>query len=577
MQVKPSTSTEAQVHEFIVRAREIADARLESVTSSRLAELGERLERRDFNVAVLGEFKRGKSSLVNALLGVPVLPTGVLPLTSVVTRLRWGEVPSAQIRFEDGASREIPIDQLNEFVTEAGNPQNRLHVAAAEVAIPSDLLRSGALILDTPGVGSTFEHNTETTLRLLEDVDAAIFVTAADPPVSKEERAFLATVKQHAHKVFFVLNKVDVLEPGEVDQVFAFTRSVICEAIEGDAKLFAVSARRGLRDGDAGLDAFADALIGSLDRELVAVGTASVAQKACELVAQIRAGIAVELEALRMSVVEIAYRRDQLAAVRRTTEEARTELGAVVQAEVGSLIEMLEDELAEWRSVETERLIEGSRRAITEGSASPVELDRYVKDLLRSDVETWRPTVEATLQSRFSAASTGFIARADDAATRAIEAASEILDLDLPRAPSVDGLSGKSRFTYSFFEVPTVMESLLPDSVVVLPTKWAERIALRRAHQKIPMLVDRHSGRIRYDLVTRLQASAAELTRALELHLAGTTEGLEAALVRAQGSAGSFEWSEERTSPGLMALDQELFTLSDRLWDSLRDLRERSS
>ena len=148
MQGKPSTSTEAQVHEFIVRAREIADARLESVTSSRLAELGERLERRDFNVAVLGEFKRGKSSLVNALLGVPVLPTGVLPLTSVVTRRRWESrkprsrpyLPAQRVRHRGGEPSEPAprgcgrgrdtLGSAPERCPDLGHPGGRQHLRA---------------------------------------------------------------------------------------------------------------------------------------------------------------------------------------------------------------------------------------------------------------------------------------------------------------------------------------------------------------------------------------------------------------------------------------------------------------
>lgn len=574
MSVKPSTSHQDRVQELIVHAAAIADGRGDPTASLRLTDLKTRIERAEFNVAVLGEFKRGKSSLINALLGVAVLPTGVLPLTSVVTRLRWGEVPGAVIRFKDGTTRSVPPDQLVEFVTESGNPRNQLQVTAAEVAVSSDLLRGGVVLLDTPGVGSIFEHNTDTTLRLLSDVDAAIFVTAADPPISGHERSFLTLVKEHAHKTFFVLNKIDVLEIAELDEIRSFTHSVIRDAVDQGVETFPVSARRALQEGDAGLEALAHALRAFIGRDLAGTGTASIARKAGEVIAWLRTGIAVELDALHLSVEEIACRRDELATVRRDADRARLELEALVEAGATLLVEDIEQELAAWRSKERAGLIEDARRAIEDDEVRPADLDRHIKDLLRSHVETWRPQIEGLVQSGFSREAARFIEQANEAAVGATAAASQILKLDLPPAPSIDGLSTKRRFSYASFEVPTLMESLLPDAAAVLPKGLAGRIALRRARQRIPGLVDMHSGRLRHDLVTRLKASADGLIRDLGRHLAGTTEALETALVRAMGSIDELESAEERTSEGLISLDEELFRLNDRLWDTVRDLHE---
>src|ERR1035438_573273 len=98
-----------------------------------LAALSDKLKKNRFNLAVLGQTKRGKSSFINALLGARVLPTGVLPLTSVITRVTWGPAPSAEILFHTGETQRVAVDLLYEYITESGNPGNRKQVAWAEV------------------------------------------------------------------------------------------------------------------------------------------------------------------------------------------------------------------------------------------------------------------------------------------------------------------------------------------------------------------------------------------------------------------------------------------------------------
>src|ERR1039458_3478238 len=90
-----------------------------------LEALSEKLKKNRFNLAVLGQTKRGKSSFINALLGARVLPTGVLPLTSVITRVTYGDTPSAKIIYQTGQVQQIAVDFLYEYITEAGNPANQ--------------------------------------------------------------------------------------------------------------------------------------------------------------------------------------------------------------------------------------------------------------------------------------------------------------------------------------------------------------------------------------------------------------------------------------------------------------------
>ena len=152
------------------------------------AALRERLAEGRFYVACLGQFKRGKSTLLNALVGESVLPVGVVPVTSALTILRHGAERTARVIFGDGGSRMVGLHDVAAYVAEEHNPENAKDVAAVEITLPSPLLASGTCLVDTPGVGSVFAGNTAVTREFLPHVDAAIVVLGADPPISGEER-----------------------------------------------------------------------------------------------------------------------------------------------------------------------------------------------------------------------------------------------------------------------------------------------------------------------------------------------------------------------------------------------------
>ena len=93
--------------------------------------------RNGLDVAVFGRFKAGKSSFLNHLTGRDVLPIGVVPLTAVITRLRFGPVERATVKYLNGAAREIPIEEIHCFVGENENPDNQKQVASVEVELPA--------------------------------------------------------------------------------------------------------------------------------------------------------------------------------------------------------------------------------------------------------------------------------------------------------------------------------------------------------------------------------------------------------------------------------------------------------
>ena len=186
--------------------------------SARLEATGRRLADPLFHTLVVGEFKQGKSSLINALLGTDVCPVDDDVATAVPTMLRWAETPTAVITRNPPAdataaalstSEIVPIDQVPSYVSEAGNPGNERQVESVEIGLPSDLLRSGLVLVDTPGVGGLGSTHSAITIGVLPMADAVLFVSDAAQEFSGPELEFLHTARSLCPNVGCVVTKVD--------------------------------------------------------------------------------------------------------------------------------------------------------------------------------------------------------------------------------------------------------------------------------------------------------------------------------------------------------------------------------
>jgi GTP-binding protein EngB required for normal cell division len=249
-----------------------------------------------FTLAVVGQFKRGKSSLMNAVVGREVLPTGALPVTSAITILRYGPkeklvVPIKNSPFAD----EVPVSSLADYVTEKGNPGNCKKIEAVYLELPLPFLRRGLEFVDTPGVGSAIEANTATTYAFLPKCDAVLFVTSVETPLSSVETSFLRHIRQDVRKVFFVINKVDLLNSQERQEVLEYASQTLQQHMgASDLRLFPVSSRLGLEAklrGDpegyvrSGVRALEDALASFLSTEKSDTFLMGVIDKASRLAA----------------------------------------------------------------------------------------------------------------------------------------------------------------------------------------------------------------------------------------------------------------------------------------------------
>ena len=171
-----------------------------------------RLQSRVFTIGVVGEFKRGKSTLVNALLGKDILPASVVPTTAAPNRICWGDKPGVTLRYKDGQEQEIEVDELRLYVTRLTPEAEKIAdtVDEAEVRYPCRLCRNGVQLIETPGLNDSEQQNRRTE-ELIPMFDAIIMVLVPESPLSQSEAEFIRTklMTSDLGRLLFVVNRVD--------------------------------------------------------------------------------------------------------------------------------------------------------------------------------------------------------------------------------------------------------------------------------------------------------------------------------------------------------------------------------
>lgn len=251
-----------------------------------------RLAEDRFNLVVVGRFSRGKTSLMNAMLAMDRLPTGIIPLTSVITSVAYGSVEKVVLKYRQRIlTKEIPVEALKEHITQKGNPGNIQDIAAAEVRLPAEILRRGFFFIDTPGIGSAIVENTLTTETFLPEADAFILVTSYESPLSEEEVRLLKVASSTGRKVFVVVNKHDMVSAADRNDAFAFVQQqVVALPSANAAEIFSVSSTNGLaakrscdeaRLAASGIPQLEEALVAFLlkdKRQRILIGTCARAR-----------------------------------------------------------------------------------------------------------------------------------------------------------------------------------------------------------------------------------------------------------------------------------------------------------
>jgi len=174
------------------------------------------------DVAVMGQFKAGKSSFLNSLLGQNVLPVGAIPVTTAITRLQYGNKERVLVRHFDGYTTEVTQAEISEFTSEAKNPGNDKNVAIVDIELPSMQKYAGLRLVDTPGLGSVYKYHQSTSEHWLPAVGTALLTVSSDRPLSEHDLELIRELTTHTPNIILLLTKADILSPDQQKEVISF-------------------------------------------------------------------------------------------------------------------------------------------------------------------------------------------------------------------------------------------------------------------------------------------------------------------------------------------------------------------
>lgn len=494
----------------------------EDVTApnNRLLTVKEQLLSNSFNLVILGQFKRGKTTLINSLIGKEILPSSVVPLTSVVTILKYGDEITCNIFLQDGSEKNARLEELADYITERGNPRNIKGVRCARIGHPSPFLEKGMLLVDTPGVGSTFLHNTETTYEFLDHLDAALFLMSADVPISQVEKELLDTIKGSTQKIFFVLNKIDNLTPKEIEEISAFNKQVLEEMGFTVREILPVSAREALKAkkvnnevqlSQSGLLNLEEALNRFLSLEKGTFVLNSATSKVNRCITQKLSQIAIEKKTLLASEEELENKINTFCKLVTNLKQDREDITHLLKGESDKLCLKTEETLKAFEEKEIPRIKRclqdffdkdhGINPTVLRDEMQKVIKEEVIKgfDIFRKDTER---VISNTIQETFHR----FTKRSNDIVNEFKTAAEILFDVAMdPFEFSVE-LAKDNSFYYMVQEytaptdeeVKSILRTFLPKSI-------SRKMVLNEMLERSSSDVSRNCGRVRYDLTSRIR------------------------------------------------------------------------
>ncbi|MBQ8175781.1 MAG: dynamin family protein [Oscillospiraceae bacterium] len=209
-------------------------------TAKSIGETIEKIAKEHFEVAIVGEFKRGKSTLINALLGQEVLPADVLPATATLNRVTYSEEPYVMVEYKNGEEEKVDINKLADYVTKLSYESEKKAetVKQATVYYDTDFCKNNVDIIDTPGLNDD-EQMTNVTLSILPEIDAAVFVISANSPFSQFEKEFLEKkmLTSDMGRIIFAVNCFGTFSKEDEDRIVETVEKRIGSYVMEKAKM----------------------------------------------------------------------------------------------------------------------------------------------------------------------------------------------------------------------------------------------------------------------------------------------------------------------------------------------------
>lgn len=527
------------------RLTEVADGLARSIgadspeIAGRARKIADRLREKRFDIAVVGEFNRGKSTLLNMLLRRVVLPAGALPVTSILTEVSYGPEAQAKVIYEDGSDQMIDLTELDKYVSEEENPGNVRNIATAQVVLPSSVLRHGAVLVDTPGIGSIFRHNTELARDMILRADGAIMVMSADSPITDAERSLIRLLSQRSQRTFFVLNRIDHLDRTDLSRVRWFVETVLAEACGQNTQLHTISAKTG-----EGFEAFASTFERFLTHDLEQARRKLARHDIAALVARVENECAIEESAMSLSYAELEDRLEQFRRATDWQHESFIDDTVLFEHSGDRVVGEVKQRLQALRKPE-QAALDRVHEAVASVPVGELEaaIDHAIEAEVKAMLEPLRRREEMEVERSWRKAADRFERATQRRTDRMREIAGDLFKVDLQPVRPAQPAAQRGRFFYSapvHSEAPvTGLRKVLRP---LMPERRSRERLLTSGDARLTAELEVHIDRLESDLVQRIADANRDFVQAMDRQVNEVAHAMLTAVQRAQAACTSAEF-----------------------------------
>lgn len=501
----------------------------------------QRLSAGRLNVVIVGRFKRGKSSLLNAIVGRNILPMGVVPVTAIVTLIRNGREAFSHVHFLDGRKEMISLDSLGKFVSEKFNPKNKLGVERVDLEVSEVDISPKVVLADTPGTGSVFQHNTEALKQWMGHIDAALFVLSAEPPMGEADLDLLREVRGYAGETLVILNKIDRLQGEELQEAIDYARTAVDSVMGKDTKMLFCSAKLALegRVEESGVPELKKWIQDLAADRAEAILEKAVARRLARHLSHEIALVDLEAAAARQSANGIETAFSVLKEIRQEMGARLSDSIAIHRAGRKALIKLFDEASHEAVPLLHSRLDNELRKFAIEGDGRSLKgiqflpsLEKQRDSLALEILQPFQEEQESALIDGFSRLSQRVLGHINELVDDAFVRAGETLGIHMAPVDIVEGFRMESRLVYRVGLPKVNLDFFSEWALMLLPPPLARRTLLWRQLRHLEDSIDRQLGLIRADLAERLNESGisfeANLRRRIEATGRHLFEALEA-------------------------------------------------
>lgn len=525
-----------------------------------------KLQNEQIVVSVIGQFKRGKSSLINTLLSEEILPISVLPLTAIPVFIYYGEQNELQIKIKEGVLVFKNIEEIKkglfQFVTEKGNPENKKGVEEIKLFYPSELLKNNIVLVDTPGFGSIYAHNTKAAEDVIPKSDIGVFVVSPDPPFTEVEMNYFKKVLPKIKTSFFVINKSDTVAEADLEEVKKFYFSILDKIFNSGTKnyVFTVSSKTKAR-----INELKEAIKSYIEVKKTEILIDVSKERIKEIFNLAKNEIGLILSSLKMPLKKLEENIGLFNDCLSSVESKADMINGNILIRKNKITEYLEDELSELDKEIHSNFISSFLSGAEKGIIDEENINKVINDI--SDIfESRQKEIEKEVEKRVISVllelKEDFEMPLKELKQKTVEFFS--IDIEIPQEATEFKFLKKPYFVDKNF---SFSYKLLKDNLFfrILPAGFKKKIILSHPKNDFEDIILRNSNNIRWETIQSIQDTFIKYEAYYYDKYENIKESILDSLEKVKKSIVDFKETKEIRIRDIEMIHNEIFELAKRI------------